>query len=188
MACNARLRTIVAFGSNHSLQPHRSPDQNGFPQHNLRSILSHLRHHAPYGNVDFNTVYNAEPNMMEVLDTLHQTATAIILRELSLYSCSPLYPICSSGIPNSTITVRLSTRTNLIVGQDVIELNAISCFQSTLPILQNSTPESYLYLDILYRRLQTHRNPNSTEQKPRRPPASRSYANRHSRSQHRNGL
>ena len=56
LACNARLRTIVAFGSNHSLQPHRSPDQNGFPQHNLRSILSHLRHHAPYGNVDFNTV------------------------------------------------------------------------------------------------------------------------------------
>ena len=80
LACNARIRTIVAFGSNHLLQPHRSPDQTGFPQHNLRSIFSHLRYHAPYGNVDFTTAYNSEPNLMEVLDTLHQTATAIIHR------------------------------------------------------------------------------------------------------------
>lgn len=49
LVCNARIRTIVAFGSNHLLQPNRSLDKNGFPQHNLRSIFSHLRYHAPWG-------------------------------------------------------------------------------------------------------------------------------------------
>ena len=56
---------IVAFGSNQLLQPHRSPDQTCFPQNNLRLIFSHLRYHAPYGNVDFRRIYSAEPNLMK---------------------------------------------------------------------------------------------------------------------------
>ena len=36
LACHAQVQTIVAFGSNHLLKTHRSPDQNVFPQ-NKRS-------------------------------------------------------------------------------------------------------------------------------------------------------
>ena len=57
LASLARVRSIVSFGSNLLLQPHRSPDQINFPQNNLRSIFSHLRYHAPYKNLDFRRVY-----------------------------------------------------------------------------------------------------------------------------------
>ena len=41
-----------------------------------------------------------------------------------------------------------------------------SRLQSAVPILPNSTPELYLYLNVLHRRLQTNLNPNSTKRRP----------------------
>ena len=89
-------RFFVSFGSNLLLRPHRFPDQINFPQNFLRSIFTHLRYHAPYGNLEFRRVYQMEPNLMEVLPTV--TSTNLLLS----HRTDPIHrhiPLAREGFP-----------------------------------------------------------------------------------------
>ena len=126
LASHAQVRTIVAFGSNQLLQPHRSPDQNGFPQNNLRSIFAHLRYHAPYGNVDFRTVYSTEPNLMEILDTINRTTNTAVRPEPIVHRHIPFarqgFPILLLQCPGAQDQSLTWTRCNRIQCQLAFDL------------------------------------------------------------------